>query len=57
MDLWKNCDYFLNKRIYDFQQQKTIRIFGESTISGKITISEADKDQSNQLENKVEFKQ
>ena len=32
-----------------------IRSFGESIIDGKITISEADKDQSNLLENIVEF--
>ena len=31
-----------SKRIYDFQQFKTIRSFGESIISSKITISGAD---------------
>ena len=50
-----NLKYETSKGIYDFQQIKMIRPFGESIIDGKITISEADKDQSNLLENIVEF--
>ena len=32
-----------------------LRSFGENIISGKITISKADEDQSSLLENIVEF--
>ena len=35
---------------------KKIRSFGESTIRGIITISEADKDQRNVQENVLKFK-
>ena len=50
-----NLKYETIKRIHDFLQFKTIGPFGENIISGKITISEADEDQSNLLENIVEF--
>ena len=50
-----NLKYETSKGIYDYQQIKMIRSFGESIIDGKITISEVDKDQSNLLENIVEF--
>ena len=50
-----NLKYETIKRIHDFLQFKTIEPFGENIISGKITISEADEDQSNLLENIVEF--
>ena len=50
-----NLKYETIKRINDFLQFKTIGPFGENIISGKITISEADEDQSNLLENIVEF--
>ena len=43
------------KTLYDFQQFETIRSFGESIVRGKITISEAEEDQSNLLRNMVEF--
>ena len=43
------------KRIHDFQQLKVIRSFNENTTSGKIAISETDENQSNLLENIVEF--
>ena len=51
-----NLNYETNKDIdFDFQQFKTMRSFGESIIGGKFTISEADEDQRNLLENIVEF--
>ena len=50
-----NLKYETNKHIYDFQQLKTIRSFGESIVSGKITVGEADEDQSNLLESRMEF--
>ena len=40
----------LNKYIYDFRIFRTKRSFGDSVFAGKITISEADKKQSNLLE-------
>ena len=43
------------KRIHDFQQLKVIRSFDENTSSGKIAISKTDENQSNLLENIVEF--
>ena len=50
-----NLKYEKNKRIHDFQQFKTKRSFGVSNNSGEITINEVDEDQSNLLENIVEF--
>ena len=44
-----------NKHTYDFHQCETIRYFGESIYTGKITIGEAEIDQSNLLKNMVEF--
>ena len=44
---WK---YETIKFKYDFQQYGTIRSFGESIYSGKISIHEADVDQTNLLE-------
>ena len=40
----------LNKYIYDFRIFRTKRSFGDSVFAGKITISGADKKQSNLLE-------
>ena len=51
-----NLNYETNQRTdFDFQQFKTIKSFSESIVSGKVTISEADIDQSNLLENIMEF--
>ena len=50
-----NSKYEKSKHIYDFQQLKTIRSFAESSINDKTTVSEADEDQRNLLENVVEF--
>ena len=50
-----NLKYGKKKCIYDFQQFKMLRSFGENIISGKITISKPDEDQSNLLEKIVEF--
>ena len=51
-----NLNYETNQRTdFDFQQFKTIKSFSESIVSGKVTISEADVDQSNLLENIMEY--
>ena len=50
-----DLNYETNKYIYDFQQFETIRSFGDSIFRGKITISEAENDQSNLLKIMVEF--
>ena len=44
-----------NKYVYNFQQFQMIRSFGDSILNGKVTISEADKNQSNLFENVLEF--
>ena len=41
--------------IYDFQQFEMIRSFGDNIYNRKISIDEAKMDQSNLLENMVEF--
>ena len=41
--------------MYDFQQIETVRSFGDNIYTGKITINKADRDQSNVLENMIEF--
>ena len=46
----KDLKYKAGKYKYDFQQYETIRSFGESIYSGKISIHEADMDQINLLE-------
>ena len=53
---WKNklikmiyMVYESTKCTYDFRKFRTIRCFGDSIFSSKITISEADKKQSNLL--------
>ena len=40
-----------HKYLYDFQQFQKVRSFRDSIFSGKITISEADKNQGNLAEN------
>ena len=39
----------------DFQQFETIRVFGDSICNGKINIKEAEKKQTNLIENIVNF--
>ena len=51
----KNLIYKTNKYEYDFQQYETIKSFDENIYTGKINIDEAEMDQSNLLENMVEF--
>ena len=41
--------------MYDFQQSETVRSFGDNIYTGKITINKVDRDQSNVLENMIEF--
>ena len=41
--------------IYDFQQFEMIRSFGDNIYTGQISIDEAEMDQSNLLENMVQF--
>ena len=45
--------YEVGKYKFDFQQYETIRYFGESIYTGKINIDEAERHQSNLLENIV----
>ena len=47
----KDLKYKAGKYKYDFQQYKTIRFFGESIHSGKVSIHKADMDQTNLAEN------
>ena len=42
-------------RRFDLKQYETTRSFGESIYSGKIRIDEAENDQTNLLENIVNF--
>ena len=42
-------------RRFDFKRYETTRSFGESIYSGKIRIDEAENDQTNLLENIVNF--
>ena len=43
------------KKTYDFRTFNTIRIFGEDICNGKITLEEADKDQSDLADEIDEF--
>ena len=51
----KNLKYKTNKYVYDFEQVKTIKSFGDRIYTGKIIIDESEIDQRNLLENMVEF--
>ena len=51
----KDFIYRANKCKHNFQQYWTIKSFDESIYIGKINIDEAEIDQSNLLENMVEF--
>ena len=52
---WKDLKYETRKYIYDFEQYKTIRSFGDSIYTRKANIVEAEADQNNPLKNIVEF--
>ena len=41
--------------MYDFQQFETTRSFGDSIYTGKISIDEVEMDQTNLLDNIVNF--
>ena len=45
--------YRANKYKYDFQQNEAVKSFDESIYTWKITIDEAEMDQSNLLKNMV----
>ena len=47
--------YESSKQVYDFIRFQTIRSFGDSIFTGKITLSEADKKQSNLLDDISNF--
>ena len=51
----KDLKYETNKYVYDFQQFETIRSFGESIYTGKTNINQTEMDQTNLLENIIEF--
>ena len=51
LKIWKKKKY-----IHDFQQFKTTRSFVDSIYTGKISIDEAEMDQTNLLETMVKFK-
>ena len=45
-----NIIYYLSKELFDFRIFKTIRSFGHDIYSNKITINEADQEQSDLVE-------
>ena len=51
----KDLEYEASKYKHDFQQYKTIRSLGQYIYAGKISIHEAEIDQTNLLENMVKF--
>ena len=51
----KDLKYETKRYIYDCQQFETIRSFGNNIYTAKINIDEPKMDQSNLLENIVEF--
>ena len=51
----KDLKYKTNKYINNFQQFETMRSFCDSIYTDKINIDEAERDQSNLLENMVKF--
>ena len=44
-----------NRYIFDFQKLETIRSFGDSIYNGKNNIKQAETEQTNLLENTVDF--
>ena len=51
----EDLKYQTKKDTYDFQQYETVRSFGESIYTRKASIVEVEEDQTNLLENLVEF--
>ena len=51
----KDLKYESGKYKYDYQQYETMRSFGESFYSGKISIHEVDMDQTHLLEDMKKF--
>ena len=51
----KDLVYKINQNKYDFQQYETIRSFGDSIYNVKISIDEADTDQSSLLDSSKDF--
>ena len=47
--------YETNRYRYDTQQSETVRSFGDSIYNGKISIDEAEMEQTNLVENIVDF--
>ena len=51
----KDLKYETNRYKFDFQQFETLRSFGDSIYNGKVRIDEAEMEQTNLLENIVNF--
>ena len=51
----KNMIYYSSKELFDFRIFKTIRSFGDDIYSNKITINEADQEQSDLVEYILNF--
>ena len=51
----RDLKYETNRYEFDFQQFETLKSFGDSIYNGKISIDEADIEQTNLLENIVNF--
>ena len=51
----KDLKYGKGKYKYDFKQYETRRSFGESIYAGKISIHDAEIDQTNLFKNMVKF--
>ena len=47
--------YETNKFVYNFQQHETIRSFAKNIFVGKSTLDNADKDQSDLLNDFIDF--
>ena len=54
-NFFKRFKIWNKKYICDFQQNETIRSFGKSIYTRKAKIFESEKDQSNLLQNIIEF--
>ena len=52
---WKDLKHKTNKHKYDFQQHETIKSCGQSIYNGKVSIDEAELDQSDTLYNFTDF--
>ena len=52
---WKDLKYETNRYKFVFQRFETLRSFGDSIYNGKVRIDEAEMEQTNLLENIVNF--